>query len=46
MYRKDLIGMLQDRPVTLHELARLLGKDAMEIDRIVELKRRMAQKRG
>jgi len=28
------------------ELARLLGKDAMEIDRIVELKRRMAQKRG
>jgi glucose/mannose-6-phosphate isomerase len=28
------------------ELARLLGKDAMEIDRIDELKRRMAQKRG
>jgi glucose/mannose-6-phosphate isomerase len=28
------------------ELARLRGKDAMEIDRIVELKRRMAQKRG
>ena len=28
------------------ELARLSGKDAMEIDRISELKRRMAQKRG
>ena len=28
------------------ELARLLGKDAMEIERINELKRRMAQKRG
>ncbi len=28
------------------ELARLSGKDAMEIDRIDELKRRMAQKRG
>jgi glucose/mannose-6-phosphate isomerase len=28
------------------ELARLLGKDAMEIERIDELKRRMAQKRG
>ncbi|MBM3331234.1 bifunctional phosphoglucose/phosphomannose isomerase [candidate division WOR-3 bacterium] len=28
------------------ELARLAGKDAMEIDRIDELKRRMAQKRG
>ncbi len=28
------------------ELARLLGKDAMEIKRIDELKRRMAQKRG
>jgi glucose/mannose-6-phosphate isomerase len=28
------------------ELARLLGKDAMEIGRISELKRRMAQKRG
>jgi glucose/mannose-6-phosphate isomerase len=28
------------------ELARLRGKDAMEIDRIDELKRRMAQKRG
>jgi glucose/mannose-6-phosphate isomerase len=28
------------------ELARRLGKDAMAIDRIVELKRRMAQKRG
>jgi len=28
------------------ELARLLGKDAMEIDRIAELKRRMARKRG
>ncbi len=28
------------------ELARLVGKDAMEIQRIEELKRRMAQKRG
>jgi glucose/mannose-6-phosphate isomerase len=28
------------------ELARLTGKDAMEINRIDELKRRMAQKRG
>jgi len=28
------------------ELARLVGKDAMEIKRIDELKRRMAQKRG
>jgi glucose/mannose-6-phosphate isomerase len=28
------------------ELARLLGKDAMEIERLDELKRRMAQKRG
>ena len=28
------------------ELARLVGKDAMEINRIDELKRRMAQKRG
>jgi glucose/mannose-6-phosphate isomerase len=28
------------------ELARLLGKDAMEIERINELKRRMARKRG
>jgi glucose/mannose-6-phosphate isomerase len=28
------------------ELARLLGKDPMEIERIQELKRRMARKRG
>jgi len=28
------------------EMARMRGKDAMEIDRIVELKRRMAQRKG
>ena len=32
MYRKDLIGILQDRPVTLHELARLLDEPPGQLE--------------
>jgi hypothetical protein len=32
MYRKDLIGMLRDRPASLHELALLLGGRQKELE--------------
>lgn len=32
MYRKDLIGMLRDRPASLHELALLLGVRQKELE--------------
>ena len=32
MYRKDLIGILKDRPTALHELAMNLGLDEKDIE--------------
>ena len=32
MYRKDLLEMLRDRPVSLHELALLLGVHPRELE--------------
>jgi predicted Zn-ribbon and HTH transcriptional regulator len=32
MYRRDYIDLLRNRPVSLHQLASLLGSDAREVE--------------